>query len=122
MHDKIRPKSAKLARARGLPKIQKVFENIQSFPPVIDKTGTTHYSVGKYLSKLLNPLTHNDHPLKDSFEAATKINSFLNSVKMMNTCLSHQMLLHYPQTYRRRKQSISPLNASTIRSKFQYHY
>ena len=46
-YDKIRPKSAKLARAHGLPKIHKLFKNIPSFCPIIDTTGTTHYSVGK---------------------------------------------------------------------------
>ena len=52
MYDKIRIKSAKLTRAHGLPKIHKVFENIPSFRSIIDTTGTTDYSVGKYLSKL----------------------------------------------------------------------
>ena len=60
MYDKIRPKSAKLDRANGLPKIYKLFENIPSFRHIIGTTGTTHYPVGKYLSELLNPLTHND--------------------------------------------------------------
>ena len=46
-YDKIRPKSAKLARAHGLPKIHKLFKNIPSFCPIIGTTGTTHYSVGK---------------------------------------------------------------------------
>ena len=35
MYDKIRPKSAKLARAHGLPKIHKLFENIPSFRSLI---------------------------------------------------------------------------------------
>ena len=59
MYDKSRPKSAKLARAHGLPKIHKLFENIPSFRslivnrhnrynalsfrPITDTTGTTHY-------------------------------------------------------------------------------
>ena len=81
MYDKIRPKSAKLARAHGLPKIHKLFENIPSFRPIIDTTGTTHYSVGKYLSELLNPLTHNDYSLKDSFDAATRIRRILPQVR-----------------------------------------
>ena len=58
MYDKILPKYAQSAQAHGLRKIHKVFENILSFGPVIDTTGTTHYSVGKYLSELLNSLTH----------------------------------------------------------------
>ena len=84
MYDKIRPKSAKLARAHGLPKIHKLFENIPSFRPIIDTTGTTHYSVGKYLSELLNPLTHNDYSLKDSFDAATRISRILPQVRENN--------------------------------------
>ena len=34
-YNKIQPKSAKLARAHGLPKIHKLFENIPSFRPLI---------------------------------------------------------------------------------------
>ena len=81
MYDKIRPKSAKLARAHGLPKTHKLFENIPSFRPIIDTTGTTHYLVGNYLSELLNPLTHNDYSLKDSFDAATRISRILPQVR-----------------------------------------
>ena len=79
-YDKILPKSAKLARAYGLPKIHKVFANIPSFRPILDATGTTYYSVGKYLSELLNPLTHNDYSLKDSFDAVTRISRTLPQV------------------------------------------
>ena len=77
MYYKIRPKFAKLARAHGLSKIHKLSQNIPSFCPIIDTTGTTHYSVGKYLSELLNPLTHNDYSFKDSFDAATRISRIL---------------------------------------------
>ena len=52
MYNKIRPKYAKLVQVHRLPKIHKVFENIPSFHPIIGTTGTKHYSVGKYLSKL----------------------------------------------------------------------
>ena len=53
------PQSAKTARAHGLPKIHKHFDNIPPFRPIVDTTGTTHYSVGKYLSEPLNPLRQN---------------------------------------------------------------
>ena len=49
-YDKIQPKSAKLTQAHGLPNTHNVFENVPSFHPIIDATGATHYSVGKYLS------------------------------------------------------------------------
>ena len=80
MHNTIRPKSAKLAWQHGLPKIRKVLEKFSSFRPVIDTTGATNYSVGKYFSILLNSLTHNDYSLKDSFYAATRINRNLPQV------------------------------------------
>ena len=80
-YDKIQPISAKLARAHGLPKIHKLFKNIPLFRPIIDTTGTTHYSVGKYLSELLNSLTHNDYSLKDSFDAATRLSRILPQVR-----------------------------------------
>ena len=69
----IRPKNARPARAFGNPKTHKVYEKIPKFRPVIDTTGTSHYSVGKYLSNLLNPLQHNDHSLRDTFDAADRI-------------------------------------------------
>ena len=49
-YQSIRPQSAKPARAHGLPKIHKPFDDIPKFRPIIDTTGTTHYEIGKYLS------------------------------------------------------------------------
>ncbi|XP_066910788.1 uncharacterized protein [Clytia hemisphaerica] len=72
-YKEMRPKSAKPARAHGLPKTHKTFETVPKFRPIIDTTGSTHYKVGKYLTKLLQPLTINDYTLKDSFDTATKI-------------------------------------------------
>ena len=44
-------------------------------------TGTTHYSVGKYLWELLNPLTQKMYTVKDSFDQANKINQILPNVQ-----------------------------------------
>ena len=41
----------------------------------MDKTNTTHYNVGKFLSNLLHPLTLNDYSLTDSFDTVTQINN-----------------------------------------------
>ena len=71
----MRPKSSRLGRAHGLPKIHKIYTNIPSFSPIVDTTGTAHYGVGKYLSNLLNPLTLNEYSLKDSFEEMQRIHS-----------------------------------------------
>ena len=43
----------------------------------MDKTNTTHYNVGKFLSNLLHPLTLNDYSLTDSFDTVTQINNIL---------------------------------------------
>ena len=71
----MRPMSAQLGRAHGLPKIHKVFANILKFRPIIDRNNTPYYKTGQYLSSLLQPLTINDYTLKDSFDAANKIKS-----------------------------------------------
>ncbi|XP_066924964.1 uncharacterized protein [Clytia hemisphaerica] len=70
----MRPKSARLGRAHGLPKIHKQYLNLPKFRPIVDTTGTPHYGIGKYLSSILNPLTRNEFTLKDSFDAANRIN------------------------------------------------
>ena len=60
VYQEIRPKNAKIARAHGLPKVHKSFDRVPNFRPVIDRIGSTHYNVGKYITKLLNPLTQNE--------------------------------------------------------------
>ena len=69
----IRPQSTRPARAHGLPKTHKPFDNLPSFRPIIDTTGTAYQLVAKYLSSLLNPLTHNEFKLRDSFDAVSRI-------------------------------------------------
>ena len=76
----MRPKNAKPARAHGLPKIHKTYNELPKFRPIIDTTGTTHYAVGKYLTNLLNPLTLNSYTLKDSFDAAERIRQIPNEL------------------------------------------
>ena len=71
----LRPIAAQLGRAHGLPKTHKAYANLPSFRPIIDTTSTPYYNIGKFLSSLLQPLTHNDYNLKDSFEAVKSIRS-----------------------------------------------
>ena len=75
IYQRIRPQNGRLARAHGLPKIHKEFVNLPKFRPIVDTTGTVHYHVGEYLSELFNPLTSNEYTIKDSFNAATRINN-----------------------------------------------
>ena len=59
------------------------FDEFVSFP-TIDTTGTTHFLVGKYLLELLNPLTQNMYTVKDSLDAANKINQIPPNVQNSN--------------------------------------
>ena len=70
----MRPNAAQIGRAYGLPKIHKPFQRLPKFRPIIDTINTPYHSIGKFLTSLLNPSTQNEYVVKDSFEAATKIN------------------------------------------------
>ena len=63
IYNDIRPQSARPARAHCLPKKHKHFDLLPSFRPIIDTTGTACELVAKYLSKLLYPLTLNEHKI-----------------------------------------------------------
>ena len=66
-------KAAQVGRAHGLPKIHRKYTDLPSFRPIIDTTNTPHYGVGKFLTRLLSPLTQNIYSIKDSFEAVDRI-------------------------------------------------
>ena len=70
----MRPMSVQLGCTYGLPKIHKVFANIQKFHPIIDTTNMSYYKI-EQLSSLFLALTVNNYTLKDSFDTANKIKS-----------------------------------------------
>ena len=72
-YNSIRPQSTKPARAHGLPKTHKSYDTLPPLRPIIDMTGNAYQPVAKFLSRLLNPLTHNEFSLKDSFDAVNRI-------------------------------------------------
>ena len=74
-YNRLRPKAATFDRAYGLPKTHKSFNLIPSLRSIINTTNTPHYNVGKFLCTLLNPITVNKFSLKDSFDAASAIQS-----------------------------------------------
>ena len=80
VYQEIRPKNAKVARAHGFPKVHESFERVPSFEPIIDIIGFTQYNVGKYIRKLLNPLTQSEVSLKDNFDAAERIKNILKEL------------------------------------------
>ena len=53
--------------------MHKEFATIPKFHLIIDTTGTPCHEVGKYLAKLLNPLTTNEFSVKNSFDATIRI-------------------------------------------------
>ena len=59
VYQEIRQKTPKVPKAQGLPKVNKSFEILPSFRPIIDTIGFTHYNAGKYITKLLNRFTQN---------------------------------------------------------------
>ena len=75
VYKKTRPIASNVSRAHGTPKIHKSYDHIPKFRPIIDTTGSPYHGVGKYLSSVLYPLTQNDFTVKDSFEAAKRVNS-----------------------------------------------
>ena len=58
----MRPKFAQVGSTSGL-------------VPIVDTTNTPYYGIGKYLSCLLNLLTHNYYSVKGIFQVANKIRS-----------------------------------------------
>ena len=71
----MRPKAAQIDRVYELPKIHKPFQHLPKFRLIIDTINTPYQGIGKPLTSLLNPLAQNEYVVKDSFEAAVKINS-----------------------------------------------
>ena len=85
----IRSQNAELPRAHGVPKLRRTFNCIPHFRPILDTTGRTHNSVGKYISEL-NSLTQNIYKAKGSFDVVNKTNQVvLMFISLMNTCLSN---------------------------------
>ena len=93
MHDAtyntIRPQSTKPARAHGLPKTHKSFDNLPTFHPIIDTTGTAYQSLAKYLSTLLKTLTHNGFNYKTVLTQLRAFTTYLHtrSLKVLDSLI-----------------------------------
>ena len=71
----MRPKASQVRRGHSLPKIHKSYNTLPSFQPIVDTTNTPHDGVGKFLTRLLSPLTQTEYSEKNSFEAVDPIRS-----------------------------------------------
>ena len=81
-------KHAHLARTHVLPKVHKHLGIFHLSDLLL--IGATHYLVGKYLFELFNPLTYNRFSIKNSLDAANRINIIsLKSVTLKTILLFH---------------------------------
>ena len=70
----MRPKFVQIGRTHGLPKTHiKSLKFYLHSDPYVDTTNTSYYGIAEFLANLLNPLTLTDFTVKDSFDAANKI-------------------------------------------------
>lgn len=69
------PEFAHVGCAHDLPKRHKFFDDMPSFWLITDSSNAPHYKIGKFLANTLNPSTQNNHSVKDSFQASSRIQS-----------------------------------------------
>ena len=97
--NEIRQKIAPIRRAHGLPNIHKQFESLPLFQPIVDTTNTSHRGVDKFLTNLLNSLTHNQYVVKDSVEIVKNICGILVSCLIKDINIIPLMRSPHSQTF-----------------------
>ena len=82
-YDKICPKGSRPGILYGNPKIHKpVVDNLPKFRPILSAINTPGYNLAKFLIPILEPLTHNEFTIKDSFSFAKDITTYDSSLYM----------------------------------------
>ena len=77
-YDKVCPKGPRSRIIYGNPKIHKlVLDNLPKFRPILSAINTSEY---KFLIPILEPLTHNEFAIKDSFSFAKDITTYDSSL------------------------------------------
>ena len=67
----------------GNPKVHKpVVDNMPKFRPILSAINTPGYNLAKFLIPILEPLTHNEFTVKDSFSFAKEITKYDSSLFM----------------------------------------
>ena len=67
----------------GLAKVHKIVtDGLPSFRPILSAIGTPTHKLAKFLVPMLEPLTTNEHTIKDSFTFSEKLQSFDSKVVM----------------------------------------
>ena len=68
--------------------MDKLFQQLSKFSPILDTMNPPCYGIGKFLTSLLNSLVQkNDYVVKVSFKTASKINSISFDDTMTNILL-----------------------------------
>ena len=81
-YDKICPEGSRPGILYGNPKIHKtVVDNLWKFRPILYAINTPGYNLGKFLIPILEPPTHNEFTIKNSFSFAKEIAMYNNSGK-----------------------------------------
>ena len=101
--------AVQLGCAHGLPKAHKAYANLRSYRPIFDTTCTPYYNIGKFLSSLLQPLTHNDYNLKDSVDAVKRIRLIPPVISYLTIITSLFLFIfnHYLPMWQLKRQSTS---------------
>ena len=82
-YKKICPKGSRPGILYGNPKVHKpVVNNLPKFRPILSAINTPGYNVAKFLIPILEPLTHNEFTVKDSFSFAKEIITYNSSLFM----------------------------------------
>ena len=67
----------------GNPRIHKrIVDNLPKFGPILSAINTPGYNIATFLIPILEPLTHNEFTIKDSFSFAKEITTYDNSLYM----------------------------------------
>ena len=79
-YDKICPKGSRPGILYANSKIHKpVVDNLLKFRPILSAINTPGYNLAKFLIPILEPLTHNEFTIKDSFSFAKDITTYVSS-------------------------------------------
>ena len=83
--DNIFPKGSRPGMLFGNPKIYKpVVNNLPKFRPILSAINIPGYKIAKFLILILQPLTHNEFTIKDSFSFAKEITMYNSSLCMVS--------------------------------------
>ena len=80
-YDKIWPKDSRPEILYDNPKIHKsVVNNLPKFRPILSAINIPEYNIAKFLIPTLEPLTHNEFTIKDSFNFSKEITTYDSSL------------------------------------------